>query len=376
MQFLSFIRWDIGPSIIESPINLRYYSLLFGVAFLVGYTLMKKMMQKENAPEAWLDKIFLFVFIGTVIGARLGHVFFYEWDYYKEHLSEIPKIWEGGLASHGALIGILLALYFYSKKVTKKSMLWAADKVVVTIAIAACLIRFGNLMNSEIIGSKSETSSAFFFEYQAKHNVQNILSSIDQQKSFDIHNIQIELDEKVLDTLDFNYPTATLQLTFIPQNTIENPGKQIEWITHSFSSFTRDRINSPEYHFFTFNSSYSIQSINDTYLVSIPIGIIPRIPTQIWEAIAYLFIFVLLLYGYWKRHWYEKEGLLLGLFLILLFAARFIIEFWKEHQTLEGGALLNMGQWLSLPAIAVGMFFVLRAVKKGQNPSTSTTKTE
>ena len=103
------------------------------------------------------------------------------------------------------------------------------------------------------------------------------------------------------------------------------------------------------------------------------IGIIPRIPTQLIESGSYFLIFILLFFGYWKWHWYKKQGLLFGIFLTLLFSARFIIEFWKEHQTLDGGASLNMGQWLSVPAVSIGLFFIVRALIK---KSTENKKTE
>ena len=94
------------------------------------------------------------------------------------------------------------------------------------------------------------------------------------------------------------------------------------------------------------------------------IGIIPRIPTQLIESGSYFLIFILLFIGYWKWHWYKRQGLLFGMFFVLLFSARFVIEFWKEHQTLDGNASLNMGQWLSVPAIAIGLFFIAKAVMK------------
>ncbi len=152
-----FISWDVSPNLYDGFITLRYYSLLFGVSFFLGHYLMKKMLEKENCPEKWLDKILVYTVLATVIGARLGHVFFYDWDYYSQHISEIPMVWKGGLASHGAAIAIIISIWLYSKRVTKKSVLWALDKVVVTVAIAACLIRIGNLMNSDTVHRSSST---------------------------------------------------------------------------------------------------------------------------------------------------------------------------------------------------------------------------
>ena len=102
---------------------MRWYGVLFASGFLFGYWMVSKMFKAEGAPEKWLDTIFFFMIGGGLIGARLGHVFFYEWDYYADHLSEIPAIWRGGLASHGGAIGVLIALWIFSRYVSKRSML-------------------------------------------------------------------------------------------------------------------------------------------------------------------------------------------------------------------------------------------------------------
>ena len=162
---LAYIHWNASPEIIAiGPLHLRWYGLLFALGFLVGLYLVKKAYEEVKSPEEWLDKVFIYVVIGAVVGARLGHVVFYEWDYYSQHLSDIPKVWKGGLASHGGAIGILTALIIYSKVVTKKSLYWVFDKIVAAIALAGCFIRLGNLMNSEILGKKTTVAWAFVFE--------------------------------------------------------------------------------------------------------------------------------------------------------------------------------------------------------------------
>lgn len=163
-SILLAITWDPSPVIVElGPVSLRWYGLLFALGFLLGLFIVRRMFKAENAPEAWLDKAFMYMVIGTVLGARLGHVFFYEWDYYSRHLGEIPMIWKGGLASHGGAIGIILALWIFSRRVSKKSILWILDKVVVPTALAGAFIRTGNLMNSEIVGKPSDAGWAFHF---------------------------------------------------------------------------------------------------------------------------------------------------------------------------------------------------------------------
>jgi len=175
-EFL-FIHWNVNPEIFHlGPLSVRWYGLLFATGFLLGYYIMEKMFKFENANEKWLDSLFMYVIIATVVGARLGHVFFYGWDYYSQHPWEILKVWHGGLASHGGAIGILIAIWLYSRFVTKRSMLWTLDRLVVPVALVAVLIRTGNLMNSEIYGVQTSLPWGFIFERNgetvAKHPTQ------------------------------------------------------------------------------------------------------------------------------------------------------------------------------------------------------------
>jgi prolipoprotein diacylglyceryl transferase len=161
----SFIRWNVDPELVSlGPIHIRYYGLLFAIGFYVGYMMLEKMYKHEKLPLQWAEKVFVYIVIATVVGARLGHVIFYGWPYYSQHPAEILMVWKGGLASHGGALGILVALYIYSKKVTKKSMIWTLDRVVVPVAFVAVLIRLGNLMNSEIYGHETSLPWGFIFE--------------------------------------------------------------------------------------------------------------------------------------------------------------------------------------------------------------------
>ena len=139
MEFLSIV-WDVKPYIFEiGTFQLRYYGLLFASAFIAGNYLMGKMFKNDKVPDAWLDKILIYVLIGTVLGARLGHVFFYDWPYYSQNMGEILMVWKGGLASHGAAIGIIVSLWLFSRNVSHKSILWALDRVVIVVA-TRCLM--------------------------------------------------------------------------------------------------------------------------------------------------------------------------------------------------------------------------------------------
>ena len=161
---LSQIIWDVSPVIFTlGPLSVRWYGLAFAVGFIVGYNIVAKMFKHEGAPEKWLGILLAYLMVGTLIGARLGHVFFYEWDYYSQHPGDILKIWEGGLASHGGTIANIIALFLFSWLVSKKTASWTFDKIVVPTAFVAALIRLGNLMNSEIYGGFTELPWGFIF---------------------------------------------------------------------------------------------------------------------------------------------------------------------------------------------------------------------
>ncbi|PHI20546.1 prolipoprotein diacylglyceryl transferase [Lewinellaceae bacterium SD302] len=169
------ITWDASPEILNiGPISLRWYGLMFALGFLLGFYIVRRMFLAEGAPEAWLDSLFMFLVGGTIIGARLGHVVFYEWDYYSQNLTEIPMVWRGGLASHGGVIGVLTALWLFSKFVSKKPFLWVSDKVAVPIALVGAMIRLGNLMNSEIVGLPSDQPWAFHFVNSARQSLADV----------------------------------------------------------------------------------------------------------------------------------------------------------------------------------------------------------
>lgn len=272
---LSYINWDPSPEIFNIlGISIRWYGLLFAMAFLMGYKVTEKMFKHEGLPQLWLDKLFLYVIIATVAGARLGHCLFYDFAYFKDHIIEIflPFRFEPsfkfigfqGLASHGAAIGIISALFYYSKKISKKSVFWILDRVVLAIALSGFFIRMGNLMNSEIIGLQTDVPWGF--------------------------------------------------------------------------KFLKASIANPE---------------------------IPRHPSQLYEALWYLASFGILSYMYWKTNVKEKSGILFGSFLILVFVARFLIEFVKENQeAFEDAMTLNMGQILSIPFIFIGAGVIIYRLKK------------
>jgi len=164
MNDTPYFFWDVSPVITTlGPFTLRWYGLLFASGFLIGFFIVRRMFREEHIPEHNLDPLLFYMIVGTIIGARLGHCLFYEAGYYLSHPVEILKIWRGGLASHGGVLGIVVALYLYVRKRPDFSYLWLLDRMTVPAALGACFIRLGNLFNSEIIGIQSEVPWAFIF---------------------------------------------------------------------------------------------------------------------------------------------------------------------------------------------------------------------
>lgn len=160
---LDFITWNVNPELFSGFVTVRWYGLMFAIGFLVGYEIVARMFKHEGAPERWLGILLIYVVIATIVGARLGHVFFYEWDVYRADPIKILYIWEGGLASHGGTVAIIIAVILFSVFVTKKSPLWTFDRLVIAIALVGGLIRLGNLFNSEIFGMATDLPWGFMF---------------------------------------------------------------------------------------------------------------------------------------------------------------------------------------------------------------------
>jgi len=256
-----YIEWNVNPEIFTiGNWGPRWYGMLFALGFVFGYYIMLKYFKKEGEKQDLLDSLTMYAFLGTLIGARLGHCLFYEPSYYLAHPLKILMVWQGGLASHGAAIGIVTAFYLFARQY-KKTFFWVMDRTMIVIPLALFCIRMGNLMNSEIYGHVTTLPWGFVFE-------------------------------RVGETL-------------------------------------------------------------------------PKHPTQIYEGLSYLLIFALLYILNSKTKILETKGLIFGLSFILLFSARFLIEFLKEDQVgFEASMKLNMGQLLSIPFILVGIIAVYYALKK------------
>ncbi len=342
------ITWDGSRGLDLGFFTLRYYSLLFALGFVLGYFLMKNIFKKEGVPQEKLDTLLTYVVVATIVGARLGHVFFYQWDYYSKNLIEIFKVWEGGLASHGAAIAIIIAIIIYCRRELKKSVLWMLDRVVLTVALAACLIRLGNWMNSEIYGDMANSNFETVFASPTRerilNNWDNTFESIDFQ----------EIDkEEITDSLDL--PFYEMRLTKFPNVSQENAeGQLLSRVKPFVNRFEKENKN------LIFPEPTRVEwDIDNKDVMIVEMLGVPRHPTQLYEAFAYLMLFFILYRLYLMINIRSKNGFIFGMFLILLFGFRFFIEFLKENQvSAEQGDVLNIGQKLSIPLVAIGLFFV------------------
>lgn len=248
--------WNPDPDLLSiGGLHIRWYGLLFSLAFLSSFSVMVWVFRREKRSDDLLNRLFLYVFVAVVAGARLGHCLFYSPEYYLSNPLEILKIWEGGLASHGAAAGIIIALLLFARRTPGTTFLWVADRVSLVIPLAAIFVRLGNFMNSEILGLPTDLPWAVVFA----------------------------------------------------------------------------RVDS-----------------------------IPRHPVQLYEAIAYLCIFIVMLVLY-RRGLAAREGRLTGSMVTMLFSMRFLLEFFKTGQsTLDPSMPITMGQLLSIPLVLFGIWLFTR----------------
>ncbi|NIJ51280.1 prolipoprotein diacylglyceryl transferase [Dyadobacter arcticus] len=266
---ISYILWDASPEIFTipeffglGPFPVRWYGLLFAGGFLIGQQIMIHIFKKEGKPLEDIDALTLYMVLATVIGARVGHFLFYEPEVLFKNPLEVIIPPYSGLASHGAIIGIVTGLWLYarSRRASGQTFLWVADRMVITVALAGAFIRFGNLMNSEIVGRPTDVPWGFIFKLNTEFRQ------------------------------------------------------------------------------------------------------IPRHPAQLYESISCFILFFVLLWIWNKYKAATPRGLMVGVFFIWVFTLRFLYEFLKENQeAFEDNYALNMGQILSIPAVLLGIYFIIQS---------------
>lgn len=375
----NFIIWDKSPNLFcLDGFVIRWYSLLFASGFVIGQLLLHYMCKKEGKSSAQVDLLTLHIILGTMIGARLGHVLFYDFAYYAQHPLEsiFPIVFEPsfkfvgyqGLASHGAAIGIFAAIYFYVNYAVKislwppkcrltrlaevrESYIWVLDRILIFVALAGCLIRIGNFMNSEIIGKPTQKQYGVLFARDITQRIQQSSKAIAYAK------VCKSDASKGVEAL---YPPIDLVIGFKSHYLEEESIHQ--FLVHNIKYLlTTDRyITKHLYESEGYPLQYHLsQDRKGAYVAHITTMGIPRHPAQLYEALTCLLLFGILFYRWWRVQGQLASGSNLGLFLVYIFGLRFLYEFLKENQVaFEDKLLLNMGQWLSVPLILVGIVFL------------------
>lgn len=321
--------FDFDKEII-SGLPFRWYSIMFVIGFIVGGEILSFLYKKEgNANHKKITESFLiYAVIGVIIGARLGHVFFYQWDYYSIHLIDIFKVWEGGLASHGGAIGMLIATLLFFKKYSiayNMSLMSFLDKLIIPTLLMASLIRIGNFLNSEIIGEVTTSKLGVVFVEDFK----------DYVRTYNANNI------------NFSEVNNVISIRF------ETKERQNIQLDNTFTGLKNIQYERLEY-------------LKSSVVYHLKAEGIKRFPAQLFESFFYFSLFILsfVFYQLFKR----KTGLNFGVFLSLVFIFRFFIEFIKEVQVdKELGMTLNIGQFLSIPFVIIGLFIVVSSFNKNKH---------
>ena len=364
----SFMIWNGSPEIFSyGQLALRWYGLLFALGFLVSQQILYYMHKKEGKPEKEVDTLTIVMVIATILGARLGHVIFYQPEIFWENPLGVllpfefsPKFrFTGlqGLASHGGAIGILLALWWYARK-KKLSYLHVLDRIVILVALTGAFIRLGNYFNSEIIGKPTDAAIGVVFA--------NTLSADILERNAErspVESIGIVKNESAKDSLTQVGQVPVLLYLFLkPGVTQDEMRSYLEYqlkstIYNQSEFFYIDTLSPLQFYF--------VAQDNGSLAVKIPIVGIARHPAQLYESISCVLLF-LFLFWIWKKHnGSPPEGRIFGIFLIVLWGLRFSYEFLKENQVaFENSLPLNMGQILSIPLFFAGILILVRSFKK------------
>ena len=362
MNLLSYIIWNGSPDIFSiGPITLRWYGLLFALGFLLSQQILYYIYKKEGKPEKDVDTLTIYMVVATIIGARLGHVFFYEPARYLANPIDIFKIWEGGLASHGAAVGIFIALWLYARKNKPgQSYLQVLDRIAILVALTGALIRFGNFANSEIIGKQTHTNYGIVFA----HNITQLLE----------RDPQIEkVSYVVVDSSRYDYVYRPIKILVEFSRSMQD-----EQQVHAFIN---GRLYNQLLYTYAIREHLSIDEIPDygvaqlddgRYAAVIRTYAVPRHPAQLYEAGSCILLFIFL-YWMWNR---QKEklppGRIFGNFMIILWTLRFLYEYLKEVQVdAEVDFIntygINYGQLYSIPLVIFGIVVLVLSFRTNKS---------
>lgn len=371
---MNYMVWSGSPELFsfDSPIgeiSLRWYGILFALGFLLSQQLLYYIHRKEGKPESDVETLTIYMIVATILGARLGHVIFYQPEIIWqdplgvllpfEFTPEFRFTGLQGLASHGAAIGILFALWLYSrKKKPGQNYLQVLDRIVILVALTGALIRFGNFFNSEILGKPTTLPTGIVFAAQAER----LLAGDPRRPANPVQAVSIKADLETPDTIP-GMPPLSISVLFRPGFPEAEASFYINGDIQEQLFYAKESVKSPDG--LGLRHSMVTDPKNNQVLARIRIPGIQRHPAQLYESISCLILFIVL-FAIWNKYKSDlPEGRIFGLFLVILWTLRFLYEFLKENQVaFEDRLPLNMGQILSIPLILVGILILARSFKK------------
>ncbi len=369
MAYLDYIIWNGSPEIFSiGTFSLRWYGLFFALGFLISQQILYYVYRKEGKPEADIDTLTIYMVIATIVGARLGHIIFYDpqiiWEepwsiFLPFEFKPFRFIGLQGLASHGAAIGILFALWLYSrKKKPGQTYLQVVDRIVIVVAITGALIRFGNFFNAEIIGKPTDSSIGVLFVSRLTEAIKDR----DDQKI--IEDIAYHRNDSVPELPNGRIPLSVY--VFFKKGVTQPEARDIMDYAQNVSFRLADYFDRSQ------TPDYEIAAQKDGNLAArLTVIGIARHPAQLYESASCVLLFLLLFLIWWQYKENVPPGMLLGIFLIVCFGLRFAYEFLKKNQVaFEDDLPLNMGQILSIPLVIAGIFILIRSlsIKNDQIP--------
>lgn len=365
MIILNYILWSPDPAIFKIPLPnggehpIVWYGLLFALGFIVSQQFMLWFFKAEGRDQKDVDQLTMYMVVAVIVGARLGHCLFYAPEDYLSDPIKILKIWEGGLASHGGALGILIALYLYSRKKADQSYIWILDKVGLVVCLVGLFIRFGNFMNSEIIGLTTNSEYGVVFA----RNMEELFLDSDRG----IEEVEFSKGGEAVSDAAGHVPVI-ITLKFERGKELNQTQAGAFLGQHVKSSILRYPSLSDHFHQdgnkalgFKLYKEKNIQYA-DIYTLGIP-----RHPAQLYESVYCLFIFLMLLHIWYHHRTKFADGFIFSIMMIVLWSARFVDELFKENQeAFEEGMALNMGQLLSIPMITIGVIMLVVTLRKGR----------
>jgi len=378
---LLYIVWDPMKEIIQGIQPPVWYSVLFALGFIISYQLVTYFFKSEGKNTENVDTLTVYMVLATIIGARFGHLAFYEPERFLADPLMFFRTWEGGLASHGGAFGILIALLLYRNyevdsswspfkfkfrklKRENQSYFWILDRIVIATAITVALIRFGNFVNSEIVGKPTGSDYGVVFARVAEEYLEN--SNLGIQDVEASESDRTERPEPGIVPVD-------LKITFEGTSTSEQVVRQR--VERNVKDYLTRYPAIREHYAETMGTpiNYTLTTENRQLVATVQTYGIVRHPAQLYESATLVLLFIIL-FGIWYRY-REKtpEGLLFGIFLVWSFGLRWFHEGYKENQVaFEDGMTYNMGQLLSIPLFLLGVAVLIRVFIIHRRPGTTT----